>query len=48
MATIKIIEIEDTFEGKHDKYPYVLSMQSHIRFRLRSKKCLHQTPIILI
>ncbi len=45
---IKIIELEDEYVSKAKEFPYILSIKSKIRFRLRSKYCYDHQPILLI
>lgn len=46
--TIKIIELEDHYVNRQGEYPYIHSIRSTIRFRLRSKITFDHQPILLI
>jgi hypothetical protein len=48
MTTIKIIELEDVYTSLEDEFPFVLSVQSRIRLRLRSNVCYQLTPVVLV
>lgn len=47
-SPFKIIELEDECKSNTYEYPYILSIGSKIRFRLRSKLCYDHTPVLLI
>ena len=48
MLKIKVIELEDQFVEKSHEYPYIHSIKSKIRFRLRSKITFDHEPYLLI
>ena len=45
---IKIIELQDQYVCQANEFPYILSIKSKIRFRLRSKLCYDHQPVLIL